>query len=337
MFIKSNKSKIAQTAIFTATLISFLGNPYLINRSYAQNHSQQTVSSSNETLQKILKNEDWKAVARVAEKVIRANGLDEYPWRMLVVDRYRNAAYASDINLVTIYSGLIEKIRGDDAALAFIIGHELAHHTKKHASARTYLSRQTRKKLQAEAEAEVEKLIAKEKQKYKKAISSCAKIENSGEFSEVCQKNRIVDSDVYRELSFLDNQGKIDPKKVEKKKREIFRQKRQAFEGKLLKGRQLREFEADRVGYIYMVKAGYDPQGALRALDLLARNRVPEPENRTHPVPSDRIEAVKRLMKRRSSIKLALNGAARLDRTKPLTFDMSKDGKSLLINSRFGS
>lgn len=41
-------------------------------------------------------------------------------------------AFAFDVKLVTIYDGLLDKINGDDAALALSIGDELAHKNKRH-------------------------------------------------------------------------------------------------------------------------------------------------------------------------------------------------------------
>lgn len=41
-------------------------------------------------------------------------------------------AFAFDVNLLTNYDGLLDKINGDDAALALSIGDELAHKNKRH-------------------------------------------------------------------------------------------------------------------------------------------------------------------------------------------------------------
>ena len=70
------QKRTIKTAVLTAAVISFLGHPHLVHTTYAQNLSNEDVSSS-EIVSIRLSDEDWNAVARVAEKVIRANGLDE--------------------------------------------------------------------------------------------------------------------------------------------------------------------------------------------------------------------------------------------------------------------
>ena len=144
------QKRTIKTAVLTATVVSFLGHPHLVHTTYAQNPSNQDVLSAERMKMYV---EDWKAVARVAEKVIRANGLDENTWRIVVENQYHNNAYATDINLVVIFSGLLEKIRGDDAALACVIGHELGHHIKRHIAIGASSQEEIKAKLAAEADA----------------------------------------------------------------------------------------------------------------------------------------------------------------------------------------
>lgn len=41
-------------------------------------------------------------------------------------------AYATEANLVTIYSGLLAQVYGDASALACMIGHEIGHHRQQY-------------------------------------------------------------------------------------------------------------------------------------------------------------------------------------------------------------
>jgi predicted Zn-dependent protease len=86
-----------------------------------------------------------------------------------------------------------------------------------------------------------------------------------------------------------------------------------------------------------MARAGYDPKGSFRVMNVLGRSSGAEIKNDTHPLTSERIQALNNLMKQYPYQTLAAEGAAKLRSRKPLTFDISKDGMSLLINSRFGS
>jgi len=67
----------------------------------------------------------WSAPAR-------ANGLDETPWRVRVNPRYDINAFASETNLLSIYGGLLDQLAGDNAAIACVVGHEMAHHVHRH-------------------------------------------------------------------------------------------------------------------------------------------------------------------------------------------------------------
>ena len=71
--------------------------------------------------------EDFYIVYRVAEKIIRANKLDYLNWRIVIsADKNFNASQ-SNLNCLTFNTGLIDTFKGNDDALAFIIGHEIAH------------------------------------------------------------------------------------------------------------------------------------------------------------------------------------------------------------------
>lgn len=71
--------------------------------------------------------EDFYNVYRVTEKIIRANKLDYLNWRIVITaDKDFNASQ-SNLNCLTFNTGLIDTFKGNDDALAFIIGHEIAH------------------------------------------------------------------------------------------------------------------------------------------------------------------------------------------------------------------
>ena len=284
MLTKLIQNKAIKTAIFSATLISLVGSPHFTYRTFAHNQNSQTVLASNSSLERSL--EDWEAVARVAERVIRANSLDESTWRIQVGSKYYDNAYASDINLVTVYSGLLEKLRGDDAALAFVIGHELAHHTKRHIAKGNSLNVEVKNRLEAEADAEIKELIAKEKRKYRNAKNAQNATTAICTFTRVCRKKTV--NLAAAGILLLTKDGKLDHQKIERKKREIIARKEQEYLNKSGQISHNHEFEADKFGYIYMARAGYDPKGSLRVMNVLGRSPEAEIRNGTHPLISER-------------------------------------------------
>lgn len=71
--------------------------------------------------------EDFYKVYRVAEKIIRANKLDYLNWRIIITTDKNFNANQSNLNCLTFNTGLIDTFKDNDDALAFIIGHEMAH------------------------------------------------------------------------------------------------------------------------------------------------------------------------------------------------------------------
>ena len=116
----------------------------------------------------------------------------------------------------------------------------------------------------------------------------------------------------------------------------IKKEKEKELQAKLAEFSRLQEFEADEIGYRFMATAGYDPQGCIRVMDVLARGDSSEFDT-THPVVRNRIEQLQRLMKEAPPSSLASNGRSLLASTPPLTYNKSLDGASLRVNSRFAS
>ncbi|MUG94106.1 M48 family metalloprotease [Scytonema sp. UIC 10036] len=256
-----------------------------------------TTNSSTYTppVQQKKSNSQW--VYRVAERVIRANGLDDYPWRFQITNEYNFNAYAGELNKIIIYQGLLDQIHGDDAALAFIISHELAHHTHRHSAQQEEAETSLKEKLLKEAEAEYNNWIVQERRKSQKPISTATK-------------------DVIKQRIIL--------------------QKKQEFDRTMLALNRQHEFQADEIGYIYMIKAGYDINGGLRVFNLFSRFPSDYTENSSHPPTQQRINTLKQVMNKYLWFPLWTDGNERLkNNPQPLKLDLSEDGVSLRINSRF--
>lgn len=57
-----------------------------------------------------------------------------------------------------------------------------------------------------------------------------------------------------------------------------------------------RELESDKLGVLFVIRAGYDPEEMIRVMEILKEaagpNRVPEFQS-THPDPDNRIEKIR--------------------------------------------
>ena len=339
--VKVSKVTLVATVIGTMSLTNFGWSNS--NRTFAQTpkiDSQEgsisTSANASQTSSKLNQTaiEDEKPIYPIAEMLIRANGLDDNPWRIKVEEEDDGNAYASDINQVTISKGLLDKVYGDEAAIAFIIGHEIAHNTQRHMYIRTAFEAKLNKQLLAEANAEVNNLIVEEKQKFStnKNINRRRKT--------LCQRqdNTKKTSTSATEYLLINCQGQPDNEKIELVKQYIIAEKQPVVESAIKKLSRQQEFEADKLGYTYMIRAGYNPEGALRVLNLMTRLPYHDADDSTHPSFIDRIIAMKELMKKYPASTLADEGAIRLRQNpKPLTFDVSTDGESLRINSKFAS
>ena len=73
-------------------------------------------------------------VYRICERIIRANNLDYVNWRVAIRKTKDLNAMSTDTNYVEINTGLYDSLGENDDALAFVIGHEMAHMILGHTS-----------------------------------------------------------------------------------------------------------------------------------------------------------------------------------------------------------
>lgn len=76
---------------------------------------------------------DLYRIYRITEKLIRANNLEHMNWRIaLVKDTKTVNAFATDANLIAIYTALYDSVYENDEALAMVIAHEMSHNLLGH-------------------------------------------------------------------------------------------------------------------------------------------------------------------------------------------------------------
>lgn len=284
--------------------------------------------------------EDYYTLYRIVERISRANSLNSRPWRVVISPEYDINAFATDVNLLAFYNGLLDQIDGDPNALACVVGHEMAHHTEEHialAEADREMRLQTlREEALAEVTAEEEDLEDDLRQMgVGEWVSG-----NAGRITSIAGRQAggigglvggIIGGQIRR-----DRQRRLEA--AVERVNTIYEAKEAQFLAEETERNHSHEFEADQVGYQYMVRAGFDPQGCNTMLGAL--NRIPgsQRDSATHPAIPSRIGAVDAMEIQYPVATLQAEGNANLAaHPTALTYDLSRDGGSLRVNSQMGS
>lgn len=273
---------------------------------------------------------DLYAVYRIIDRIARANNLDETPWRVIISPKYDVNAFASEINLISMFAGMLDQMAGDPSAVACVVGHEMAHHVKRHIP----LSESKDVAVVSQVNNEVATAAEQEAQSSRNAV-----------------KPRVLTGALLQGVGQLLGGGLGGlgaglggqllggaQQRLQEGQQRI--EQLQASREATIKERRLEisrshEFEADRYGYEYMARAGFEPEGCLRTLTVLSR--IPGSEfDSTHPAVPRRMEVMKGLFSEMPAAALMQEGKRRLDAIPPLSYSKSQDGRSLRINSRKG-
>lgn len=176
-------------------------------------------------------------VTRVGSRIAAATGRNDYQWEFKVIDNDKTVnAFCLPGGKVAVYTGLITVAR-DEAGLAAVIGHEVAHAIARHGAERVS-----------------QQLVLEGV-----TVAAVLAAGDSGK------------GDLYGGLIGAG-----------------------ATLGVLLPYSRLHESEADRMGLIYMAKAGYDPHAAAELWKRMAaqdKGKMPEFLS-THPADTTRIRQI---------------------------------------------
>lgn len=283
--------------------------------------------------------EQYYTLYRVLERIARANQLDNLPWRLLIIPEYDVNAFATDVNLVAFYNGLLDRVHGDPDAIACVVGHEMAHHTENHIA----MGQAEREASLAQARNEAIEEVAAEEEDLREDLEGLVVSERVAEGA-----GSIIGSAVGGTEGRLIQiggglLGSVFGGGREKRLQEAAERINTIYaekEAQLLQEWQelshTQEFEADELGYTYIVRAGFNPQGCQTVMTVLSRLGVTD--SQTHPATPDRIAALEELDTQSSPTELIGEGEANLAASRvPLGYDLSGDGASLRIESRTGS
>lgn len=274
--------------------------------------------------------EDWYVLYRIIDRLARANQLDKYSWRITIPSEYEVNAFATDGNLIAVYNGILDQLGSDSAAIACVVAHEMGHHTKRHIA----LGKAEQVALQAKLQKEAEEEAIAELEQAQRPTGGDVILGILGAVSAGLTNNSSTATSTAAQLE-QSRQKRVQAAQV--RAQEIFVEKEKQFKQEGSANVRKQEFEADEVGYELMAKAGFDAQGCIRAMEILARTPGAEFDT-DHPAVPKRIERFKQLISENPPQSLAERGKFYLQTSRiPLSYELSKDGTSLRINSNYGS
>ena len=276
--------------------------------------------------------EDWYLIYRIVDRIARANGLDNLPWRIVVMPEYNVNAFATGANLIAVYGSMLDMLEGHSSAIACVIGHEMGHHMENHTILGEEEKAQLIAQIQAEAEAEVAQEIA----------DAQANANTNSTVGTVIRIGGGIFGDIGSILggvagNILENEGRQRVTKAEERLEEIVALKTAELEQSWAEDSRQQELAADKSGYIYSVRAGFKPEGCLKMMEVL--DKLPggetEYEKNNHPMPSQRQEEIQALITQYPPQTLVAEGKAKLSGNQnPLNYSFSQEQQSLRINRR---
>lgn len=253
---------------------------------------------------------------RVAERIIRANKLNNYPWVIEMPNSkdYIINASTEQGNLIIIENGIMNTFYDDVSALAFITAHEMAHEILRHLYFKNKHDQLLDKNLQEDissANSNIPDLI-------NKYIVLTPIMGGYGASSVV--------------RASMDQTTKdLEGKKAENEYDKL------SFARKC-------EYEADKLAIVMIIKAGFLPQNSVKIFEFFNRMPVQADEISTHPSNENRISQIESLMKTLNIAELKQEGSLNIKNSKPLTYEKSyykeKDAlrkKTIVINSKYAT
>jgi predicted Zn-dependent protease len=286
--------------------------------------------------------QDVYVLYRIVERIARANGLDENPWRLRITSDYNINAFASDYNVLTFEGGLLDQFHGDRDAIACVVGHELAHHTLEHIPQYVEAALANEHLKEAALAEAIEEVEAAEAQQQTTGIIG----DLLGGLGGLIGGSAGGDTGALTGIlvgttlgAALEAMGEAERQQAVARAEEIYNEQVAELDAQYSATLQSHESEADQIGYEYIVAAGFDPAGCTRIMSVLGRSEYSLIPSFTHPRPDDRLADLQEMIAATSrNTQLEQAGKARLAASPtPLNYAISRDGGSLRVESRYGS
>ncbi len=276
---------------------------------------------------------DYYDLYVIVDRLARANGLDDRPWRIRTIPTYDINAFATEVNLLAFFDGLLDQVDGDRDALACVAAHEMAHHTQKHIPVSVGERQQILQRLRQEV---VDEVTAENEDLRKDLNAMDIGAWVTGTAGQVTGRTGGILGGVIGGVLQSGRRRRIA--EAEQRIKTIYAEKEEQRKKEWRELSHRHEFEADKFGYQYMVRAGYNPRGCITVFNVIERMPTSQLDSDTHPSTSDRIAKMNALTTQYPPAKLANEGRSRMaSSSKPLGYGISRDGQSLQVKSRAGS
>ena len=247
---------------------------------------------------------------RIVEKLSRANKLSNRTWEVKVAPDYILNGFADKSDLIVIPKPALESLSGDIDAMACMVAREVSHQDRKH---------------QAIGPAE----LAAIKQKIQdEAIAQAQTNENS-------KRGWGMGLGIVGGILGVNTsgvQGAIN-NNTDNATAKMIKDKEAELAVRMSETAARIEKEADEDAFIYLTRAGRDPKGCIRYLEVLSRNPQAE-ANPAKPQIPGRLQAYRDFIDRESPAKYKKEGSANLARfAKPMNFAFVAESGTLKIYS----
>jgi metalloendopeptidase OMA1, mitochondrial len=137
--------KIVWSLVFV-TLVSCVTTPETGKRALILTSESDEVAMGNSAYSEVLKKEKisnnakWNVILqRVGERIARAANKPDYQWEFRLIESPEANAFCLPGGKVAVYTGILKVVQ-NEAGLATVIGHEVAHATARHGGQRMTLA-----------------------------------------------------------------------------------------------------------------------------------------------------------------------------------------------------
>ncbi|WP_416667433.1 hypothetical protein [Egbenema bharatensis] len=233
---------------------------------------QQQITAWNQNLHNRARTElteEFYTLYRLVDRLSRANQLDGSSWQVNLVNGEIQPGSRQRANRIMIDSALFDQLQGDVHALACIVGREMAHTVQNHTFITAAERDRVLSELQDEVVAEVEQEWGVETQSDRRNSLGGTVLRGVGRlFGGIgTVVTSVADSLIDNHRS--DQAAERDAER-QQAMAERYQARRDEVEQQWAELAQQQTLTADRYGYEYTIAAGFDPQGCIRAIQIMS-------------------------------------------------------------------